>query len=125
MDDIQKGLLTARFNDMSNGCLAFYAIYPDIPNKELWLKSTLELSYGDANALISAIESKDSEISNDSDKIQQDYIIARNEEYARRGVTRDAIMEAQWEKDMEGRPEKADALQVIRLEVKALIPKPE
>lgn len=124
MTEQQKQELTDKFNNLENGSRAFYEVH-DEPNKELWLKNTLELPYDEAYVKIQQLEIKDQEISSDPEKIYNDYIKARNAEYEKRGVTRDAIMEAAWERDMEGRPEKADELQAIRMEVKALIPKPE
>ena len=48
----------------------------------------------------------------------------RQEKYNKRGVTPQAMSVALWEKVIEDRPEAADALQVIRLQVKSEEPKP-
>lgn len=47
----------------------------------------------------------------------------RQAEYEKRGCTLDALSVALWEKVVEGRPEEADRLQVIREQVKIDVPK--
>ena len=47
----------------------------------------------------------------------------RQAEYDKRGATIDALTVALWEKNVEGRPEDADRIQVIREQVKLDIPK--
>jgi len=122
---LRKVDIEDRFNALVDMRQSFNAIYPDVSNPEVFLRDLMnQEDHIDAEAKIAELEAKDLEQQTSPEKVQSDYIAARNAEYALRGVTRDAIMEAQWEKDMEGRPEKADALQIIRLEVKALIPKP-
>jgi len=116
--------LEDRFKGLTDMRQAFHSLHSE-PNPELWLKNLLFSDPANAESKMAELESKDIELQTSPEKIWADYYEARNAEYAKRGVTRDAIMEAQWEKDMEGRPEKADALQLIRLEVKELIPKPE
>lgn len=52
------------------------------------------------------------------------YEQARSEEYAKQGITADAMIVAMWEKLVENRPESADAIQAKRAEVKLKHPKP-
>lgn len=49
---------------------------------------------------------------------------ARRRLYDERGATLIALAEALWEKLIEGRPEKADAIQQVRLTVKQELPMP-
>jgi len=52
------------------------------------------------------------------------YVLKRAQEYEKRGVTVKALLEALIEAFVELRPEKLDALQAIREQVKSEIPKP-
>ena len=70
------------------------------------------------------LEAKDLEIQSSPGKLMEEYLTSRNEEYRKAGATRDMILEAMWEKIVEDRPEKAEALQLIRDEVKTKVPKP-
>lgn len=59
-----------------------------------------------------------------SDLIPTQYSRDREAAYLAEGFTPEALAVALWERDIEGRPDAADAMEVIRQEIKTRIPKP-
>ena len=111
-----------RFKNLKDMRQSFHSIH-DQPNPELWLKNLLFASKEHAEAKIKELEDKDLEIQNDPVKKQKEFNQARLDEYNKEGLTYAAVIEALWEKVMENKPEKADAMIPIREKVKAKVPK--
>jgi len=95
-----------------------------VSNPALWIKGLVDRDHTEAEAEMVTMESKDLEIENSTETKTRRFIKDRNNEYNKSGATRDLIMEALWEKVVEGKPEKADALQIVREAVKIKVPKP-
>lgn len=118
----RKEDLKKRFKGLKDMRAAFHSIH-DQPNPELWLKNLLFASKDHAEAKIKELEDRDLEIQNDPTKKKEEFIQARLDEYMKEGLTYAAVIEALWEKVMENRPEKAEAMIPVRERVKLKVPK--
>ena len=109
--------LENRFETLNDMRKAFNASINE-PNPALWLKELMLAAPKAAEAKLKALEELDEQQQNSPEKKAADFEDARIKAYIEEGATVNLILEAIWEKIMEARPEKADALQVKRERVK-------
>jgi membrane-associated HD superfamily phosphohydrolase len=119
---LRKQDIENRFRSLKDMRKAFHSLH-DEANPELWLKNILESQKDHAETEISALEVRDNELDQDPVKKQKEFIQSRLDEYMKEGLTYAAVIEALWEKVMENRPEKAEAMIPIRERVKNKVPK--
>lgn len=115
--------LKSRFKNLKDMRQAFHSLHAE-PNPDLWFKNLLLADKTHAESKILELESVDLAQQNSPEKLMKDFENARINAYLEEGATVNGVLEAIWEKVMENKPEKADALQIKRNKVKERIKKP-
>ena len=110
-----KQELRDRFNSMKR--MAFDEII-NVPNHLKWLEDMMDSDMALATTKVEELEARNSDIVNSFEYVKGIRSRDRNNEYNSTGCTIEAMIVALWERLVENRPEKSDALQILREQVK-------
>jgi len=110
-----KQELRDRFTSMKR--MAFDEMI-NVPNHLKWLEDMMNSDMVLAETKVEELEARNLEIVSSFEYVKQIRSRDRYDEYNSTGCTMEAMVVALWEKLIENRPEKANALQILREQVK-------